>query len=117
MEKKTNNVPVFIKALATQLMKMGFPCLDEVPNYSKEGYSVFYFEDTEEVRCAIKEISLQRGRKVFKIRNRQVSNELLKRGYELLNIRSTQSEGIQYIYKWTDTIYDESVKIRKELYE
>lgn len=112
----TNNVPVFIKALATQLMKQGFKCVDEVKNYKKEGYSVFYFENTDEVKKAIQELSMDRGRKIFKLKNRKVANELQSKGYELLNIRNTKTDGIQYIFKWTETIYEDMVAIRTAIY-
>lgn len=110
------NVPVFKKSLAIQLMKEGHKCIDEVANYKKEGYTVFYFEATEEVKESIRKISMEQGRKIFKLKNRRVANELIELGYELLNIRHTNTEGRQFIFKWDETIHETMVEVRTKIF-
>lgn len=110
------NLPVFKKQMATALMQRGFKLVETVENYKVPNYKVFFFENTEAVREAIREISMAQGRKIYKIKNRKVSNALIEKGYHLLNVRSTATEGLTFIFEWTDRIHEDMLTIRKEIY-
>lgn len=115
LERK--NIPVYTTELATALMNDGFECVDTVPNYKFEGKSVFFFENTQQVHDFISNFSLKKGRDIFKVKNRKVANKLIEKGYEQLDINQNKTDGVVYIFKWTDTIYEDNKKIRKELFE
>lgn len=110
------NIPVFKKSVALALMKRGYKVIDQVVNYKKQNFTVFFFENKPEIHEAIKEISMEQGRKIFKLKNRAVANKLVEQGYELLNIRTNASEGISFVFRWTENIYETMQGIRKEIY-
>ncbi|MGL4948828.1 MAG: hypothetical protein ACRC5M_00455 [Anaeroplasmataceae bacterium] len=110
------NIPVFKKSTFLALTKKGLMPVDESINYKKDGYVVWYFEDTTEVRDAIKEVSMEIGRSVFKLKNFKVAMGLMAKGYEVLNIKKTEADGKQYVFKWEETIYEDMLAIREEIF-
>lgn len=116
MEER-KNIPVYTTELANALMNEGFECVDVVPNYKYDGKSVFFFENTPTVHNFISQFSLQKGRDIFKVKNRKVANELIKKGYEQLSINQNKTDDVVYVFRWTDTIYEDNKQIRKELFE
>lgn len=111
------NVPVYTTELANALMREGFDCVDTSPNYKYEGKTVFFFENKPEVHEFISRFTLRKGRDIFKVKNRKVANELIKRGYEQLSINQNKTEGTIFVFKWTDTIHQADKDIRVELFE
>lgn len=115
MERK--NVPVYKPELAKVLMDKKFECVDIVPNYKFPGQSVFFFEDLPEVHQIISDYSLEHGREVFKVKNRKIANELMKMNFELLDVSSSKTQGVTWVFKWTNDIHDKSLEIRQSIFE
>lgn len=115
-QDKIKNVPVYDRELANVLIQKGFLCVDKCSNYKVKGKTVYFFENKDEVKDVIHQYSLKKGRTIFKIRNRKVANELISRGYEFIQINSNKTDGEYFVFKWTPSIYDESVEIRESMF-
>lgn len=109
------NIPIYKKDLALKLQQLGFECVDERPNYKEKGKTVFYFKNTENLHQTISELSISE-RKILKVYSNKIANELLKLGYELIEINTTGKYPVR-IFKWTPTIYEDKQKIKKLLFE
>lgn len=108
------NIPIYKKERYLELLKAGFECVAQAPNYKVKGQTVFYFEKTDELLKKLKEISLS-NREIFKIKNPKVAHELVKVGYELVDWNSNKTDGKVHIFKWTPNIYEDTIKIMKKL--
>lgn len=113
MEKK-NNIPIYRKDMALELIQRGFTCVDEKPNYKQEGKIVFFFNNEDGIYEAISEISNTLGRSIMKVYDLKVAQKLLDLGYELIDINTTGKTA--RVFKWTPTIHEDSKKIKEELY-
>lgn len=108
------NIPVYRKEMALELEKRGFVCIDQRENYKQKGKVVFFFEEVDGIYDAISDLSNKFGRKILKVSNLRVAQELLKLGYELLDINTTGKT--TRIFKWTPTIHEDKQRIKEELY-
>lgn len=109
------NIPIYRKEMALELEKRGFKCVDEKPNYKEKGKVVFFFEDCDEIYEVISELSNKLGRSIFKVSNLEVAQELIKLGYELIDINTTGKP--TRIFKWKKGIHEDKQRIKEQLYE